>query len=192
MKKLFLSTMFFFAAYAGFAYNYSINFAGITLHPIDSQKGTDVYQTTFKEGNSSLTLSVSEENAEDLDLIFWSDLNERDEEGTYQQVRELTFLKKTPKFQDAYLTRSFYIINEEDEPDTAFFLVKRFKQNGDTAILYTLTFEQILSGPDVQFEDFYGNKKSLPPADYFKYVVQTASNIWINEVNHLILPVFNK
>ena len=192
MKKLFLLALFVFFAGSGFAHNYPIHFAGITLHPVISEKGTDIYQTTFKEGNSSLTLSVCEENMNDLDMILWSDLNERDEEGTYRQVRELTYNKTTPGVQDAYLTRSFYIVNDSNEPDAAFFQVKRFKQNGDTATFYTLTFKQVLDGPDVQFEDFYGNKKSLPPADYFEYVVRMGEQMWIHEMNHLILPVFNK
>ena len=196
MKRILLLTLVVLFAAPCFAHK--TYFAELPLFSIPSEKGKVAYQLVLSddkrhEGKSALSLTVEEIAEEDFDLVFWSDLNERNEEGTYHQVRELNY--NTPRHgatKDAYVTRTYYLVDENNSLNTAIFQIKRVIQLENMLRIYTFTFEQELNGADVKFLDPYGNKKALPPADYFNYIVQSLAKRWTYEINHLILPLFNK
>lgn len=185
-----------------FHYTFTINYEGnipLTTPEKDSaeypEKGIDIYQfipseTKNTPSQSTFTLSVSETDVDFdifLDTFFWSDLNERNEEGTYVSTsNELIYTKDTSYVTDLYLTKKYYI------EDTAVFEIKRVKRTDDNILVYIFSFEQKLHGPNVTFEDIYGNKKSLPPHEYFKYMIDTFSDQWIHHTNDLRLELFNK
>ena len=196
MKKILLFTLIVLFAAPCFAQK--TYFTGLPLFAIPSEKGKDVYQLILSEnkqheGRGTLTLTVEETNEKDFDLIFWADLNERDHEGTYRQMREVNYNKlRRGAIQDVYVTNTYYLVGENDTPDTAIFQVKRAIQTKEVIRIYTFVFEQKLTGPDVEFLDLTGNKKIMSPTNYFNYIIQTIGDRWTEEVNDLILPLFNK
>lgn len=199
MKKILLLTFAVLLTAPCFAQK--TYFAGIALHTVESQQGVDIYQNILsKDRNNQIqgafTLTVGEEenqeNAFTFDMFFWPDLYQRDEDGTYRQVRELTYNNNTFGKLDAYLARTYYLANDNESADTAIFEIKRAKEMDGITRFYTFTFEQKLQGEDVLFQDKTGAQHALSPKDYFEYMTQHFEKRWIYEINHLILPVFNK
>ena len=198
MKKLFLLILTVLLTVPCFARDNARKtyFRGIPLTVIDSEKGTDVYQRAISKNKKSpaqtiYTLTIQEVEKDDmdqeLDLFFWESLNERNEEGTYQQVRELTYNNEPGKPLDAYTYRTYLIEN-----DIAIFELKRAKELEKEIRFYTFTFEQKLQGEDITFSDRYGKTYTCSPQEYFNFIVKHFTDAWVYEINHFILEVFNK
>ena len=208
MKKLLLLLLVVLMAYPCSARPQSQRrftyFSGIKLTDINSKRdagkegyeeGIDIYQFIPDQKNpatTTFTLTVDESDIEHFDLHFWADLNERDEEGTYRKVRDLTYRNTTPGKRDVYVTKTYYIFDEDNIPDVAIFEIKRAKEIDDIIRFYTFTFEQKLQGDPISFQDRYGNIKTLTPIDYFNYMTGTFGDQWIHTINDLILELFNK
>lgn len=208
MKKLLLLTLTILLAAPGFAFK--TYFTGVELDSINSNKGSDVYQRLLTKDKKQppqgkYTLEISEtmpntpEEADTLlDVFFWSSANERNEEGTYQQ-KELNYRNKQVGQRDAYISRTYYISDENGRPETAVFEVKRAQETEDRATrkdiirFYTFTFEVKLQGDDISIVDYrYGGVLTFSPQGYFDYMVKNFAEKWARETNHLILEVFNK
>lgn len=201
MKKLFLLALAVLLAAPCFAFK--TYFTGVPLDSVPSPQGSNSYQHELSKDKKSpaqgkYTLTIQEEentgNTEELfDTFFWADLNERDEEGTYRQTRELNYRNATPGQVDAYVARTYYLADENGQPETAIFEVKRAKEIDQLVRFYTFTFEVDLQGEDIFIRDYrYGGVLSFPPQGYFDYMVRNFSEKWIHETNALILEVFNK
>lgn len=201
MHKLFLLTLTMLLTTPCFAFK--TYFTGVPLDSIPSPQGSNSYQHELSKGKKypvqgKYTLTVREEentgDTEELfDVFFWADLNERDEEGTYRQTRELQYRNETPGRMDAYTSRTYYIVNENNEPETAIFEVKRAKEVDQLVRFYTFTFEVKLHGDDISIRDYrLGGILTFSPQEYFDYMVRNFAEKWIHETNSLILEVFNQ
>ena len=201
MKKLFLLALTVLLAAPCFAFK--TYFTGVPLDSIPSPKGSNSYQYNLSKGKKyptqgKYTLTVQEEentgNTEELfDVFFWADLNERDEEGTYRQTRQLTYRNETPGRADAYTSRTYYLADENGNPETAIFEVKRAKEVDQIVRFYTFTFEVKLQGDDISITDYRtGGVLTFPPIGYFDYMVRNFAEKWTHETNSLILEVFNQ
>lgn len=210
MKKilLFMLLALFAApcfASKNFKYEYIIHFEGnLPLSDIDSEKGTDIYQyilpgTQGTLSQSTFTLEVSEDEEmsfEEAQILLFGDINERNKEGTYVSEHPLIFTKNKDYAKSAYLTHIRPICDENGDPETISYEIKRIKmerkRGKEKITFYTFSFEQKLQGSNVVFKDTDGSTRSLPPQEYFEYMVNTFSDSWIDNTNGLTLELFNK
>ncbi len=155
--------------------------------PLELTKSSEdeiVYQLSPKNPYREVSLTITNMEKDDFEIFFWSELNERDENGNYQ-TKEPTFVSKEPGKQDFYIQNRYYLINNNDKAEKAVFTITRAKETSKGIRVYEFSFSMDLQVPFVPLTDEYDNLVSLPPAEVFKSTVRSLSEHWINALLEL-------
>ena len=136
-----------------------------------------VYQLSPQNPYREVSLTITDMEKDDFEIFFWSELNERDENGNYQ-TKEPTFVSKKPGEQDFYIQNRYYLINNNDKAEKAIFTITRAKETPKGVRVYEFSFSMDLLVPSVPLTDEYGNLLSLPPQQIFESTVRSLSPRW--------------
>lgn len=135
------------------------------------------YQLSPKSPYREVSLTITNMNKDDFEIFFWSELNERDENGTYQ-TKEPTFVSKKPGEQDFYIQNHYYLINDNDKTEKALFTITRAKETSKGFRVYEFSFSMDLQVSSVPLTDEYNNLLSLPPTAVFESTVRALAPRW--------------
>lgn len=184
------------------------------------QEGVDIYQFIPDNKNPAKTtyeLTVSHENLngdalsfgdyeqmstkQKFEALFERDLSDHDDvDGTYRKMYKLNYKNETEGKLDAYVVKQYENKYEDGTVESLVFHVIRRVQvrdwedpgNDNIVRVYTFTFEQKLEGNDISIRNRYNNVETFSPAGYFEHMMDNCADYWIEFINHLILPLFNK
>ena len=146
------------------------------LELVQSSSDETVYQLNPQMPYREVSLTITNMKKNDFEIFFWSELNERDENGTYQ-TKEPTFVSKKPGEQDFYIQNRYYLINDNDKAEKAIFTITRAKETPTGMRVYEFSFSMDLRNP-IPLTDEYNNLLSLPPEAVFESTIQSLASRW--------------
>jgi len=193
MKKIFLLLAVCLLTTSGFAKTISFANLDLTLESSDTHVKTYkflAHDNGLSDSIGSLSLEIQNTDSSDFSLLFWPLLNERDDQGTYQQNdSKLKYVSQDPGKEEAYIEDIRCISDLDGKPEKAIYSLYRAKRMGSMTLLYSFTYIQNLQISDIQYEYTDENKnlitKKVSPATFFNDIVEEHRTQWVEAILEL-------